>query len=74
MDFLTRGGGSGPFAVLYWNGSKWVEIMQTTGADKISTLVNANPANGLYQIESADEDLYKILMTEKTGVFVLVKK
>ena len=48
--------------------------MQTTGEDKISTLVNTNPANELYQIESADEDSYKIFTTEKTGRFVLLKK
>lgn len=45
----------------------------STGEDEISTLVNATPVNELYHIESADEDFYKILTTEKTGIFVPVK-
>lgn len=42
--------------------------------DKVSTLVDANTANELYQIKSDAESSLKILTTEKTGIFVLVKK
>ena len=66
--------GDDPFAVLYWNGITWIEITQKTNEDNISSLVDANPANELYQVESANGDFYKILTTEKIGTFILVKK
>lgn len=62
------------FAVLYWNGSAWVEITQTTKEDNISTRVDVDAANELYQIASGADLLYKVLTTEKIGTFVLVKK
>lgn len=62
------------YAVLYWDGSKWIEITQTAGEDQVSGLVNTNSANELYLLESSEEAFYKVLTTEKTGVFVLVKK
>jgi hypothetical protein len=36
--------------------------------------VDASGIDELYQIESDDDEFYKILTTDKTGVFVLVKK
>ena len=72
MDFPASDGEQ--FAVLYWNGTTWIEIMQKTSEDNVSSLVDANPVNELYQIESADGNFYKILTTEKTGTFVLVRK
>jgi hypothetical protein len=74
LDFPISGGVDDHFAVLYWNGNAWVEVTQKTSEDKVSTLVDVNAAIELYQIESAGEALYKILTTEKTGTFVLVKK
>jgi hypothetical protein len=74
LDFPTSGGADDRFAVLYWNGSAWLEITQITSKDKVSTLVDANPANEFYQIESPGDAFYKVLTTEKTGTFVLVKK
>lgn len=62
------------FAVLHWNGSMWIEITQKTNEDNVSSLVDANPANELYQLESADGNFYQVLTTEKTGTFILVKK
>jgi hypothetical protein len=74
LDFPTPGATDGPFAVLYWNGSAWVEVTQKTSEDNVSTLVDANTANELYRIESPDEAFYKVLTTEKTGIFILVQK
>ncbi len=74
LDFPTSGSADDQFTVLYWNGSAWVEITQKTSEDKVSALVDADAANELYQIEFADDAFYKVLTTEKTGTFVLVKK
>ena len=74
LDFPTPGGADEQFAVLHWNGSAWVEITQTTSEDKVSALLDANAANELYQIESDDSEFHKVLTTEKTGTFVLVKQ
>jgi hypothetical protein len=74
LDFSTSGGEDNHFAVLYWNGSAWVEITQKTSEENVSALVDTNTANEFYQIDSADGDVYKVLTTEKTGIFVLVKK
>lgn len=42
--------------------------------DNVSSLVDANPINELYQIDSANGNFYMVLTTEKTGTFVLVRK
>ena len=74
LDFSISAGGDAQFAVLYWNGSVWIEITQKASEENVSELVDAYTANELYQIDSADGDVYKVLTTEKTGTFVLVKK
>jgi hypothetical protein len=51
-----------------------VEITQTTSADEVSALVDASGIDEFYQIESDDDEFYRILTTDKTGVFVLAKK
>ena len=67
-------GAADQFAVLCWDGSKWVEITQKTGEENVSKLVDADTANTLYWIESADDNFYRVLATERTGIFILVKK
>jgi hypothetical protein len=70
------------YAVLYWNNEdgdsngEWIEISQQINNDKISQVLSANPEDELYHISAtaSDSKLYKILTTEKTGIFVLVKK
>jgi hypothetical protein len=74
LGFPASGDPDDQFAVLYWNGSAWVEITQKTGEDKVSELLETNATNEFYQIESGDPEFYKVLTTEKTGSFVLVKK
>ena len=63
-----------PFDVQVWNGSAWIEITQTIAEDHVSTLLDNDAANEFYQIESDGDGFYKVLTTEKTGTFVLVKK
>jgi hypothetical protein len=72
MDFPISG--TDQFTVLYWNGSSWVEISQQISEDKISQVVGSSTDNALYQILSSGDAFYKILTTDKTGIFVLVKK
>ena len=74
LDFPTSGAADDEFVVIYWNGSAWIEVTQKTSEDKVSALVDTNAANELYQIESAGDAFYKVLTTEETGIFVLVKK
>jgi hypothetical protein len=74
LDFPISGGTNDQFVVLYWDESKWVEITQTTSENKVSDLVSSNAAKELYHIVSSGDEFYKVLTTEKTGVFVLVKK
>ena len=80
MDFPA--GSQDQFAVLYWNdedgdgNGEWIEISQLLNSDKLSQVMSADPADELYHIRAsaADGNLYKILTTEKIGIFVLVKK
>lgn len=72
MDFPISG--ADQFAVLYWNGSSWVEISQQISEDKVSQVAGSSADNNLYQILSSGDAFYKVLTTEKTGSFVLVKK
>lgn len=72
MDFPVSG--ADQFAVLYWNGSSWVEIAQQISEDKVSQVAGSSTDNNLYQILSSGDAFYKVLTTEKTGSFVLVKK
>lgn len=80
MDFPA--GLKDQFAALYWNDEdgngdgEWIEISQQIKSDEVAQVMSANPADELYHISAtaADGDLYKILTTEKTGIFVLVKK
>lgn len=82
MDFPLPAGSQDQFAILYWNEAggdgdgKWIEISQPLTSDKLSQVMSTDPADELYHVSAtaADDNLYKILTTEKTGVFVLVKK
>ncbi len=70
------------YAVLYWNDEngdgkgEWIEISQSINGDTISKVILDDPKDELYHINLGpnEVDLYKIITTEKTGVFVLVKK
>ena len=74
IDFSISGDTRDQFAVLYWDGTKWIEISQSISSDKISQALSGNSGNELYQVQSATTTFYQILTTNKTGIFVLVKK
>jgi hypothetical protein len=70
------------YAVLYWNDEngdgkgEWIEISQSIKSNLLSQVILDDPENKLYHIDldPNEVDLYKIITTEKTGIFVLVKK
>jgi len=74
MDFPISGDSKDQFAVLYWNGSKWIEISQQIGGDKLSQILSTSADNEFYQVQTPMNDFYQIITTDKTGIFVLVKK
>jgi hypothetical protein len=78
LDFPTYGKSADGFAVLFWSEAdgKWIEISEQIGAGEITQTINASPDDELYQVltESLTNLFHQILTTQKTGVFVLVKK
>ena len=82
MDFSFPAGSQDQFSVLYWNdedgdgNGEWIEISQQINSDELSQVLSADPADELYHIAqtTTDDNVYKVLTTEKTGIFVLVKK
>ena len=84
MDFPIYNQSQDEFTVLYWsdedgNGhGEWIEVSKQISSDEISQMLNANSGNELYQLLDGSQSLmdlfYQTLTTEKTGVFVLVKK
>jgi hypothetical protein len=82
MDFPAADEGQDHFTMLYWNDEngdgqgEWVEISKIIKSEKVSQVLSADPLDELYHItlEVSEVGLYKILTTEKSGVFVLVKR
>lgn len=76
VDFPLRAGAQDQITVLYWDDedSQWVEVSQPIDSDEISDVLSTDATDELYHILTADGNLYKILATERTGTFVLVKK
>jgi hypothetical protein len=77
MDYPIVNGSHEQFAVLYWDetAGKWVEVSQQLGADKISQALGTSAPDELYQlIQTSVSTFYPALTTDKTGIFVLVKK
>jgi hypothetical protein len=62
-------------AVLYWNGSQWIEISQQISKDQISQMLSVTASDELYRlIQNTTQVFYPTLTTDKTGIFVLVQK
>ena len=75
MDFPLSNQLPDHSAVLYWNGSQWVEISQHLNKDQISQTLGISAPDELYQlIQNITQVFYETLTTDKTGIFVLVQK
>lgn len=81
MDFPLNRQARNQFAVLYWSdpdgdgNGQWVELSKPININKISEYLDVTTGEELYQlILSAPADFYPTLTTEKTGIFILVKK
>jgi hypothetical protein len=76
MDFPLYEQSADQFAVLFWSEAdgKWIEVSEAIDAKALSQTLSAG--DGLYQVltDSLTDLFYQILTTQKTGVFVLVKK
>jgi hypothetical protein len=80
--FPIPNGSQDQYAVLYWNDEngdrkgEWIEISRSINSDTISQVIIDDPEDELYHInlDPKEVDIYKIITTEKTGIFVLVKK
>ena len=84
MDFPLYNQSQDKFAVLYWSAEdgdgkgEWIEVSKQIGMDKISQAVSTG--DDLYQLVNKSSSqgftnlFYQTLTTNKTGVFVLVKK
>ncbi len=69
------------FAVLYWNDSdgdgkgEWIEVSKQLSQSKIPEALTTKSTNELYQlIQTVSNVFYPSLTTDKTGIFILVKK
>lgn len=81
MDFPTNRQPRNQFVVLYWNDpdgdgkGNWIELSQQKSFSKISELLGTTSGDELYQlILNTASGFYPTLTTEKTGIFILVKK
>jgi hypothetical protein len=82
LDFPVPANTQDQFAVLLWddeNGDgngEWLDVTQLIVDKDLSKVLSANPYDELYQIMPTKtlESLYRVVTTEKTGTFVLVKK
>jgi hypothetical protein len=81
LDFPINKASRDQFAVLYWNDpdgdgkGNWIELSKQISANKILQTLGITTGEELYQIIlNATNGVYPTLTTEKTGIFILVKK
>jgi hypothetical protein len=81
MDFPLNKQSQAHLALLYWNDpegdgkGEWVQITKQLGKDKIFQTLSVKSADEFYKlITSATDTFYPNLTTDKTGIFILVKK
>jgi hypothetical protein len=81
MDFPLNKQARDQFAVLYWSDpdgdgkGKWIELTRQINRNKIAEFLGITTGEELYQlIQSFASGFYPTLTTEKTGIFILVKK
>jgi hypothetical protein len=81
MDYPLNKQSQAHLALLYWNDpegdgkGEWVQVTKQLGKDKIFQTLSVKSADEFYRlITSATDTFYPILTTDKTGIFILVKK
>ena len=82
VDFPIAANTQDEYVVLLWNdedgdgNGEWLDVMQLVVDQDLSKVMSTNPDDELYEIRPTKvlEAFYRIITTEKTGTFVLVKK
>jgi hypothetical protein len=81
MDYPLKQQTRDHVALLYWNDpdgdgkGDWVEVTKQLGKDRIFQTLSIKSADEFYKlITSASDTFYPNLTTDKTGIFILVKK
>lgn len=78
LDFPIPVDSQDQYAVLLWDdeNNEWLDVTQLMKDEDLAEMLSKESDDGLYQIEPTDtsKSLYRILSTELTGTFVIVKK
>ena len=82
LDFPIPANSQDQFSVLLWDdedgdgNGEWLDVTQLVMDQNLSKVMSADPNDELYQITPTKtlEAFYRVITTEKTGTFVLVKK
>lgn len=81
MDYPLNKQPRDQFAVLYWSDpdkdgkGEWIEISNEADPQQISQLLITSANDELYKLlMKTTNGIYPVLTTDKTGIFVLVKK
>jgi hypothetical protein len=82
MDFPISANTQDQFAVLLWDDQdgdgigEWLDVTQLIKDQELARVLSADPNDELYELVPTKtfETLYRVVTTEKTGTFVLIKK
>jgi hypothetical protein len=82
LDFPIPANAQDHFAVLLWDDQdgdgkgEWLDVTQLIKDQELSKVLSADPNDELYELVPTKtlETFYRVVTTEKTGTFVLVKK
>ncbi len=81
MDFPFFNASPDAFTVLYWNDpegdgtGEWLEVTKPLSRSQLNRTLTVKSADELYRVATAPGDrFYPALTTDKTGIFILVKK
>ena len=82
LDFPISANTQDQFAVLLWDDEnedgigQWLDVTQVIKDQELSKVLSADPQDELYELVPTKtlENLYRVVTTEKTGTFVLIKK
>jgi len=81
MDYPLNDQSREQLVLLYWNDpdgdgkGEWVEFTKPLGKDKLTPALTTKAADEFYKLNPlAREVIFSTLTTDKTGIFILVKK